>query len=658
MPSTSTAFGPTASAPFIRRARRAPWIIVSGLPHRTGKRILRILDILGTQLADGRRWLAKTTGAEPPSVRDAALSTRSSLGDQDSPWEVSSDSEPEPEQQLLGSKNQATIGPRARQLLEASELAVKCLYILPLRKPAPMDRLQDRFIENREVSPFAEFDLGYIQDKFPGLASEVQKRLAKMITRRRQLLVYRQQHNDRLVKGKESDTEDTDDDDSESQGDGSDDDGKDDAPDKSKPPPHQRIGPATQYTKATTVRINQDTPVNVEEELARLHVAAVAPVDDDTRTSVAGSRATREIHLEAPPRPKQADGSLATLFQCKYCYLAVQVSGEREWREHVLSDLQPYVCTYTDCHLNNYLFDSVDAWFGHESQTHRVELFCHTPGHLPVRDHAQFREHLRKEHNTDIGRSAEDIDVFQRPIVSPYGECNLCPAKTSNIKRHLSRHLRQIALFAIPRADYSTGDDAGDESTQAMHYSAATTSASSDAESSSASGATSVELPEAELLDEGLSEVPMETLPNTRDSYWETILRYGVQDARDGRSEAPPATLPKFAKPEPRPAEREMPRGGRNVYINGTATLPCWLRSESLIYDSAAIACDGLIKRDVFCKLNTIYPREQRGDIATCLYFIAFPNPRAKLTIDGKQEETTETREKTLNPYWNEKFLL
>ena len=253
-----------------------------------------------------------------------------SLGsEEDSPWEVSSDSDPEPEHRPSKSATQRIVNTRVKQLLEAAELAVKCLYILPLRKPAPMDRLQDRFVETREVSPFAEFDLEYIRDKFPGLASGAQKRLSRMITRRRQLLVYRQQHYERLVKDKASDTEDTEEDDTESRDEESDD---DDAPDEAKQAEQTRTGPATQYTKATTIRINQDAPVNVEEELAKMHIATIARVDDDTRTSVAGSRATREIHLEAPPRPKQADGSPATLFQCKYCSIVVQISGEREWR--------------------------------------------------------------------------------------------------------------------------------------------------------------------------------------------------------------------------------------------------------------------------------------------------------------------------------------
>jgi len=289
---------------------------------------VRILDILGGQLAEGRRWLSKTD--DQPLVHVVEPAAPSSE-DQDSPWEVSSDSEPEPESGKQPSQlsNQA-LSPKAKQLLEATELAVRCLYIIPLRKPAPMDRLQDRFVEDREPSPYAEFDTRYIQDKFPALAPLVQKRLARMTTRRRRLLVYRQQHNERLVaKEKLSDTGDDDSPDSEDGGGESDDDG--DAPENVKRPENLRTGPATQYTKATTIRIDHDVQAVAVEGLAKTE-PKTAHVDDDARTSVTGSRATREIRLEVPPRPRQSDGSPAVLFQCRYCCLPVQISGEREWR--------------------------------------------------------------------------------------------------------------------------------------------------------------------------------------------------------------------------------------------------------------------------------------------------------------------------------------
>lgn len=287
----------------------------------------RILDILGSQLADGRQWLEKTTDGLP--LDNLAIADS---GDLDSPWEVSSDSEPESElEQDRAKPSNTSLGRKAKQLLEATELAIKCLYILPLRKPAPLDRLKDRFVANREPSPFAEYDLRYVRDKFPGLEPLAQQSLARMITRRRQLLVYRRQHSERLAaRGDESDTGDPRGDDSEARDEG-DDDKYHGAPD-AKVPHEPRTGPATQYTKATTVLIDPEVPFILGENVAQLISSTAAVVEDDTRTSVAGSRATREIRLEVPPRPKQSDGKPAILFKCNYCFIPIQIGNDRSWR--------------------------------------------------------------------------------------------------------------------------------------------------------------------------------------------------------------------------------------------------------------------------------------------------------------------------------------
>jgi E3 ubiquitin-protein ligase NEDD4 len=48
------------------------------------------------------------------------------------------------------------------------------------------------------------------------------------------------------------------------------------------------------------------------------------------------------------------------------------------------------------------------------------------------------------------------------------------------------------------------------------------------------------------------------------------------------------------------------------------------------------IAADSLYKRDVF----------------------RHPDPFAVITVDGEQTCTTQVIKRTLNPYWNESFLL
>jgi hypothetical protein len=245
-------------------------------------------------------------------------------------------------------------------------------------------------------------------------------------------------------------------------------------------------------------------------------------------------------------------------------------------REHILSDLQPFVCTYPGCHLENYLFSTVDAWFGHETETHRVEFFCQTPGHKPSTSQTEFREHLSKDHALILGSSEDELLAFQRPIKSPYGNCNLCLAGTSNVKRHVSRHLRQFALFALPRADYYMGDEDGDTSTQAMQYSGASSSTPSFSDTDSVPRLArwnSLDPPGVLLFGPSINiEEEPSAPPATEElSSWEDIQTYGVLAAREDRSEQPPDSLPKFIS-EPAPTQHIPPKpqtGPQLIYITG-----------------------------------------------------------------------------------------
>ncbi|KAM7215295.1 hypothetical protein V8F06_009346 [Rhypophila decipiens] len=142
------------------------------------------------------------------------------------------------------------------------------------------------------------------------------------------------------------------------------------------------------------------------------------------------------------------------------------------------------------------------------------------------------------------------------------------------MKRHVSRHLRQIAVFPLPRADYYTEDDEDDEwdqSSRAIGYSAG----QSIPDSSKAFGAFSSlssrgNVPHSNgsaishssrlqsaigvaREEEYLSRLDPESAgdsnnipPDSEPLSWDQIGAYGVINARDGRSEHPPNMLPRF----------------------------------------------------------------------------------------------------------------
>lgn len=131
------------------------------------------------------------------------------------------------------------------------------------------------------------------------------------------------------------------------------------------------------------------------------------------------------------------------------------------YRKHVIADLQPYVCTFLHCNLLDHFFESREAWHEHETENHRVELFCNTAGHSSYTNQPDFEEHIRMHHGADMAAKlpASLFGMFKRPLRASEMTCNLCFRKTKSLKSHVARHLEQISLFAVPRADYSNSDE-------------------------------------------------------------------------------------------------------------------------------------------------------------------------------------------------------
>lgn len=140
-----------------------------------------------------------------------------------------------------------------------------------------------------------------------------------------------------------------------------------------------------------------------------------------------------------------------------------------DFRKHVLHDLRPYVCTFPSCDLAMYPDSS--AWFQHELENHRLEWSCQLCSHQPIESAKNYEVHLRKCHEELLGstnintlvesakRSVKTINPSACPFCDPsVGDAHL-PLDTSHFKAHVTRHMEQLALFAIPRVS-----DVGEES--------------------------------------------------------------------------------------------------------------------------------------------------------------------------------------------------
>lgn len=137
-------------------------------------------------------------------------------------------------------------------------------------------------------------------------------------------------------------------------------------------------------------------------------------------------------------------------------------------RKHVLEDLQPYVCTYEDCNLQDYFFEDQDSWYKHEMLQHRIKWFCNIEKHPEYSSECEFLKHLDNAHDQNLGWMQADLlrDMFSRPSRDTEGHCNLCKRWSTNLRSHVSRHLQQMALFALPRLNETSGSGVAERATQ------------------------------------------------------------------------------------------------------------------------------------------------------------------------------------------------
>lgn len=239
----------------------------------------------------------------------------------DSPWEVSSDSEVEyPSKGKLPRQNpdRPVSEPAKPTIVDPINFIIDCLWKLPIRSPAPIDRMKKKYIV--ETTGYLPFDIMYVRDKFPNLNETVTTRLAKMISRRRQLVKYRKDHTDAL-KEKEVTVVDT---------------PKLERGHLSKPtegdvasestPSSKGPSQRTELTKATTMKIN--APMVSIAPVIGLYTPSVS----DFASSTASEQTANTITMRLPNRPRTSEGRLLDKFICPYCSTAQVITSERRWK--------------------------------------------------------------------------------------------------------------------------------------------------------------------------------------------------------------------------------------------------------------------------------------------------------------------------------------
>jgi hypothetical protein len=141
------------------------------------------------------------------------------------------------------------------------------------------------------------------------------------------------------------------------------------------------------------------------------------------------------------------------------------------YRQHVYRDLHPYCCTFGDCTIADRLYDSRRTWFQHELG-HRTCWQCVEGCNRSFSCEKDFVAHVQALHPeltapnvlTALKHSAKGS-----ANLSDQGKCPLCNESMTLrvLQKHLGRHQKQLALFALPQNLDDTEDGREDDESQA-----------------------------------------------------------------------------------------------------------------------------------------------------------------------------------------------
>ncbi|KFZ00936.1 hypothetical protein V501_10348 [Pseudogymnoascus sp. VKM F-4519 (FW-2642)] len=421
--------------------------------------LLGVLEYLGEYLDDAYEIIL---GNDPNQADDES---------------ISSDSENEPEE--IASSNSINPAQETSYLQElcmaisSSNASLMKLSIL-IRKSSNRDdylKAASRY-STWNPSPF----ISHVREKYgsaKGSKEWLVERLGKAIMRRRQFLTYREEHHGKLTGDWGEDLDEV---------------------VEEKGPDAPKLAKTVASTKATTFIVDGNAS---KKEVSENEASDVMAGSFGSQTSYEATEfegdSTAPTKLTVPPPPKWAFPDVPfeyrEPFQCPYCYTEQEVNNKAAWKKHIFRDLKPYVCTFAECAMR--MYRSRNEWFAHEMQCHRRQWVCQHCQHAAFASASEFSCHLEVTHSEVLENTHLKALILQSE--EPVGKIrsNACPlcdeweldlnnlnqdAKRQHLhggevvepygtikqfRRHLGRHMEQLALFALPIKE---SDDLEDDS--------------------------------------------------------------------------------------------------------------------------------------------------------------------------------------------------
>ncbi|KAM3419506.1 hypothetical protein BST61_g2849 [Cercospora zeina] len=159
------------------------------------------------------------------------------------------------------------------------------------------------------------------------------------------------------------------------------------------------------------------------------------------------------LSLRLPP-PPQPPGQ--GRFTCPVCCCIVTFRSEKQWRQHIVDDLQPYVCIHEMCASAYRAYSSARQWQHHMTLAHPVGWSCPFDCNRVFTAARDLENHIVDHHNVE--NDILTLRMISEPCADPKDppsslRCTLCQCICPSRRhwfRHIQEHERQLALFALP----------------------------------------------------------------------------------------------------------------------------------------------------------------------------------------------------------------
>lgn len=245
-------------------------------------------------------------------------------------------------------------------------------------------------------------------------------------------------------------------------------------PKTKKSAPVIRFAPSVLSKPATTNRISEQAgppPVPVTNATTARQTAVGDFYAKSTTEVPRAKSALVNKSLSFPPIPSTQE--------CPYCGVIFESKDIRLWKNHVIGDLEPFICVFSACLENGQhgtsplTFESSKVWISHMQHAHGHTWECRAPSHDPITfdQEIKYQQHSIQEHGVPETHAGVLSNAARRPnldkvLECPFGDDFQPPEEAESnavfsseaLQLHVAAHMKEIALLTLQKLP-SDGDE-------------------------------------------------------------------------------------------------------------------------------------------------------------------------------------------------------